>query len=854
MAAVESNIIKLVLVLARDVLGMKEELTNAMLRANEQAEAQNRSMRLEITAVCEEGTYPEFYRESPRALIERIREEFAPHLIIGVFGNHFGQEEDPSISADLKHKSDHLSESDWNQEFAQLADIWGQDDHPKVMLYIRFQPSDLKEDEKILKRYLSYLRGLLIPPGVYWNYFSNKKTERLETLVYDYLWKFICSRTSERVEKPAPNVDLTASEWEHINLSFLDKQRSYLESGNRLKPAEAASFFDGESPKWRLILSESIRPREAAERLAKEIGEKAYNNRPRMTLLLGPGGEGKSTILQQIAATLAEKHQDIHVLWRDIESAQPANLELSFIQHLQQSDNYFLLISDNAEQIAEELWESTLFLKKQLRSKIQFLLASRGTDWRWAEADRKEWGRTLGRDDFYIERVKELSEPDARRVIKSWEEAGPEGLGEFANIAATKRVTHLVRLAKEAKSKNPEEGSFLGAMLEARKSQTFDDYVFSILQRIERHGEVVAHRTLLNIFAHIVALHADNQQILSRPVLAHLIPCSEEELESEVITPLADEAATDASSWLVLVRHRKIADVAKRLLTSKYNINFDHRIIPDLLRAAAQLNLPPYKILRGINGGPWWRLPLFYARRKQTDLALRLVEILADAQPDDPFPVVTWANIYRNAGRKLIPKAASIFRERYGLISPQKINRGFFAEWAVSEGMIGNYYLDACLCGIALSDKMTEKYEGDTPVMMLLSALTSTFENLYRKMVAPAQPEIPGKEPAQTFLLTCAAAASLGLNKKAQKHLRADFDKGKSETYLAKGRQLGLEHGFDNIEPNQAINWLLHGLKLAWESRENDLIKQPTSIAPFPRSLPDFNASEFKNLRKLFSS
>jgi adenylate kinase family enzyme len=853
MVAAELNTIKLVLFLASDVLDMKDELMNTVIKVNQQAEAEKKAVRLEVSAVCEEGMYPGFYRESPRALIEQIRKEFTPHLIVGVFWNHFGVEEDPDISSVRKQDHGHLSESDWNQEFSQLSDMWAQDDYPKVMLYIYFKPVDLGESEKLLKRYLSYLRGVLTPPGLYWNYFSNKKTDRLGNRVYDYLWRFICSRTSDRFEKPDPDVDLTKSGWEHITSSFLDRQRSYLEAGNRLKDTEAASFFNGESPKWRLIVSESIRPREAVERLGKKIGETAYNNRPRMTLLLGPGGEGKSTILQQIAATLAEKHQDIHVLWRDIESATPAGLELAFIQQLQKTDNYFLLVSDNAEEIAEELWESVLFLQKQPHSKIQFLLASRGTDWRWAEADRKEWRRTLGEGNFFVEQVQPLTETDAKRVIESWEDAGAGGLGEFANIAVTKRVTHLVRLAKEAKSKNPEEGSFLGAMLEARKSQTFDDYVLSILQRIERRGEAVAHRTLLNIFAHIVALHADNQQILSRPVLAHLIPCSEEELESKVITPLADEAATDASSWLVLARHRKIADVAKRILTSNYNINFEHRILPDLFRAAIQLNLPSYKILWGTEARPWYRLPLFYARRKQVDLALRLINITAEAQRDDPFPIVTWANIYRNAGIKLRPKAASIFRERYELISPNKINRGYFAEWAVSEGMIGNHYLSAYLCGIALSDKMTEKYEGDTPIMMLLSEATTAFENLYLKTANRNQPEFFDESNAKTFRLACVAAAELGLSEKAQKHLRADFDKSKSETHLVKGRQLGIDNGLNNVGPSQAINWLLNGLKLAWMLREKDLIKQLDSITSFPSSIIDFNALEFKNLYKLFA-
>jgi hypothetical protein len=840
MATVELSRIKLVLVLASDVYDIQGELTNAVLRANQRAEAENRAIRVEITAVCQEGVYSGFYRESPRILIERIRTEFDPHLIIGVFWNHFGELEDPNATPD------------WKQEFSQLSQSWSQEEHPKVMLYIRFQQGNLGEKEKLLKSYIGYLREYLLPPGLYWNWFSNKRNEKLDNLVYDYLWKFICSKTSNRVEKPAPDVDLTDSGWEHVNSSFLDQQRSYLEAGNKLKPAEAASYFDGESPKWRLIVSESIRPREAAERLAKEIGEKAYNNRPRMTLLLGPGGEGKSTILQQIAAMLAEKHQDIHVLWRDIESARPTDLELSFIQQLQRSDNYFLLVSDNAEQIADGLWESLLFLKKQPRSKIQFLLASRGTDWRWAEADRKEWGRTLGRDDFYIERVKELTEGDARRVIESWEDAGTEGLGEFANIAAIKRVSYLIRLSKEEQSKNPEEGSLLGAMLEARKSQTFDDYVLSILHRIERRGVAVAGRSLLNIFAYIVALHADNQQILSRPVLAHLIPCSEAELESKVITPLADEAATDASSWLVLVRHRKIAEVAKRVLTSQYNVNFDYRILPDLIRAAIQLNLPPHEKLRGAEMRPWQILPKFYAKRRQLDLAVRLVEILADAQSDDPFPVVTWANIYRNAGRKLKPKAVDIFRKRYKLISPSMLNRGYFAEWSVSEGQIGNHYLSIFLCGIALSDRMTEKYEGDTPIIMLLSGMTSAFESVYQKMVDPGQPEFFDESKARTFLRACASAARLGLDEKAQKHLRPDFDKSKSETYLLKGRQLGSVHGLAEMEASQAITDLLAGLKLAWEYRERDFVKTDDSIAAFPSSLPNFDVLQFKKLYKLF--
>ncbi|HKQ04118.1 MAG TPA: hypothetical protein VJ464_03220 [Blastocatellia bacterium] len=828
----EQKTLRIVVALAEDVKDAKNDLTEVVDELNRVALAENCPVQAEIIAWCCEGSFPGFYCETPYLLIEEIYRCYSPDIIIGVFWKHFG--------------TDVLSSAfDLEQEYGRASKTWRQPDYSRVLLYLCEKTPDLKNDnERIQREYLIHFRGFFSIGEFWWPYKKKSAFRRtphsqeLSKIAYDHLLQIMRNWQAEGALvsidlNPPPDLNLPEG-WEYISRRQLDELRGELADGNRLDKVEVADYFDGEAPTWKVAASDSVPRRQIVKRLRGEIADAAYAGRLRVTLLSGPGGEGKSTILQQLVVDLTCRYARIHIIWhRHWLTPLPSSL----VRQLMKEQDHFVIVSDNAETIAKDVYEQVRLIRDEPRCNIQFLLASRGTDWLWANApDEFEWRRYLGERDFVREMIKLDSLEDAADIVKAWQDAG--SLGHLAEVREEDRARHLLELARGERARNPEEGSLLGAMLIARKSRTFSDYISEILKRLDMQ-QAPGGRTLKDAFAYIVALHADQRPILSRPVLKRVISCSWEDFDDKVITPLADEAVTD-SGWYILARHRMIAEVAKRILSDTAPDRFNRFILPDLLRAARMDYLDK-------QGGqlddetikPWNDLPRYYFRRKQVDLAARLAEVLADVESHDPFPVVTLAHIYRDAEQK--QKAANTFRQRYSTVQP---NKGYFYEWSVSEGQIGNHCYSTWLSGIALSDFVRERRPGDTPAVMVLSGLTSSLGKLFEKTGDPSNIRFYDTSAMVIFIKACAGAAQLGLDGRAHRNLKPMFDLEESKNHLREGRKLGAENGVGALSSIEALQSIREGINLAY-------VLQTKDEGELPDSLPDPNTLKFQDLENL---
>src|SRR5207237_1164244 len=171
---------------------------------------------------------------------------------------------------------------------------------------------------------------------------------------------------------------------------------------------------------------------------------------------------------------------------------------------------------------------------RQPNSNIQFLLASRGTDWQWRHGwSFSPWLKLLGERNFIRYTVGRLERNDARQIVEAWGELGPDGLGNLSEEQEGERARILFMRAAEEEQENIRrgggEGSFFGAILRTRKSKTLDAFVQGLLDRLRGHPAPDG-KTLEEVFAYVVTPHADNLYILSKPVLRHLLSCSSREL------------------------------------------------------------------------------------------------------------------------------------------------------------------------------------------------------------------------------------------------------------------------------------------------------------------------------------
>src|ERR1044072_6768423 len=175
---------KIAVALAEGIPDVRDNVAEAVRQVNQKAAEEERGGVVEVVGWCQEASYPGFYRESVRLLIEKIASDFAPDVILGVFWGRLGvARQDAAVSPE--------------EEFQLLASNLARDDHPRVRLYFldkAFNPRP--PDERDQKEFYLNFRG----------YFSSEsnllfpyvKQGRLTASIHDYLWGLISQSTRAR--------------------------------------------------------------------------------------------------------------------------------------------------------------------------------------------------------------------------------------------------------------------------------------------------------------------------------------------------------------------------------------------------------------------------------------------------------------------------------------------------------------------------------------------------------------------------------------------------------------------------------------------------------------------------------
>nr|VFJ86543.1 MAG: Calcineurin-like phosphoesterase [Candidatus Kentron sp. LFY] len=135
--------------------------------------------------------------------------------------------------------------------------------------------------------------------------------------------------------------------------------RDYLASLDT-NPDEAMilSYFDGRIPNWSLALCPQIPRRAVVRQLAERIVAATGDGRPTVNMLLGAGGEGKSTAFLQTIEAVLQADASWRVLHRRGETAE---LSRKLVDELPQdaphdAGQHWLIASDDADLIAEDVY------------------------------------------------------------------------------------------------------------------------------------------------------------------------------------------------------------------------------------------------------------------------------------------------------------------------------------------------------------------------------------------------------------------------------------------------------------------------------------------------------------------
>jgi predicted MPP superfamily phosphohydrolase len=513
--------------------------------------------------------------------------------------------------------------------------------------------------------------------------------------------------------------------WALIDSQFLNLRRQAIPED------EVIRFFDGRIPRWGLLLSGHIPVRQVVENIRDDVLSNSGHERASVSLITGAGGEGKSTALMQ-AAIIAVSEYGWNVLWRINESA---SLSPEIISQLARAERGWLIVSDDADTIASEVFQTATRLAALRRGDIHFLLAARDTDWHAAKGDQFTW------DPFALHKsyvLRGLSERDAEIVVTAWERFGPPGLGRLYGLEHASAVLRLLAAA-EAET-DVREGAFLGAMLRSRFGDALKDHVRALLTRLA--AREVLGTTLLDILVHIAAMHSEGVYILSKMVLAYHLNCDIPTLRRKVLVPLGEEAAATGAGQFILTRHRAVAEVTLDIAENVFGSDRDQalqNLAVAATRAAEEGHFVPEL-------GRWYFLSSHFEKTGDLELAVRIAQAVLDASPRDPFLRVHLSSLLRNAGQP--ERAARLFRGQVEAV--ERNRRPLLYEWAIAEGSVGNDALNVLLAFASIADETERRPPDLRQALLSLSGIVISLRNMY---------ELYGDV---RFLEGAAAAAQLG--------------------------------------------------------------------------------------------
>ncbi len=213
--------------------------------------------------------------------------------------------------------------------------------------------------------------------------------------------------------------------WQLIDKTFLEGKQSGLTDDSIL------SFFDGRVPSWSEALTTKIPRRLMVRDIVAELANSHEKGELRVTVILGAGGEGKSTIFYQTICDLALATSGWKIMWL----ANPARDILwpnKFLMELPPNEGGWLIASDDADLIAKYVFETAKSFRMSERRDIQFLLCCRDSDWLAIEANEWQWGDHV---TYTEKRLRGITQKDAELIIKAWSQFGSKGLGNLSGLS-----------------------------------------------------------------------------------------------------------------------------------------------------------------------------------------------------------------------------------------------------------------------------------------------------------------------------------------------------------------------------------------------------------------------------------
>jgi hypothetical protein len=343
--------------------------------------------------------------------------------------------------------------------------------------------------------------------------------------------------------EPEPEPGPVIPGWTAIDAEFLENAVA--------EGPDFCGFAEGMGPTWSVIGSGRLAERDRVREIETAVLSKRASKRGwSVHLLLGPDGEGHSTVVRQVAARVASRIASQggpwQVWWRD-----QGGLRWDQVGPAVVRGSKVLLVSDDADELLRRHDLDAFLDEKRLPGRLKrcggavhLLLTASAEDWRRALRAKPKW---LSAQAVIVHRTLHgLNPAEARRFAQAAQANDLAGRGSaLPDLDAQAQV--LVDLSTKR-----QEAKLLGALVESRTGNSLEDHVEDWLKRL-RGKRSTRFPLPLKAWLHVAALYSAGLGSMDQRILRAALNADNDGVEA---------AISGLSGWLLPVnqsRGRRVA-------------------------------------------------------------------------------------------------------------------------------------------------------------------------------------------------------------------------------------------------------------------------------------------------------
>ncbi|MDD5059345.1 MAG: SIR2 family protein [Sideroxydans sp.] len=399
--------------------------------------------------------------------------------------------------------------------------------------------------------------------------------------------------------------------------AWLELRKEKIQAIPAVSVEDRRRFLNGEAATWALVRDGYTAKRKTTSEALECLKQPGF----RAVLITGAGGEGKSTILKQIALDLLAEGYAVHV------AEEP---DESMFERIKSSRTQTALIVDHADLYRN--WQKLLRYAQNASRPIKLVLSARTNEWRYANSNG-------------------LGEQERNLVTVPVRKLSPEEISDIAGLVWNAKATKLPsKNDVEQKLKNDTNGFLLAAMLVATRGAPLTEILRDVLRQIahQKRGTELVHALGIVVALESRSNREGRPYFCSARLFQEVLGVSRQQMNAMCHNLVGEISLHLKGGYQVQTRHPAIAQIVFQVLFRDEPPMLEELPVhEDLLAAAGRI---AKETVRSSEQKLLSVIPLMYKRERDIEAARLLFRSGTDADPYDAHTWQAWALMEKEQG------------------------------------------------------------------------------------------------------------------------------------------------------------------------------------------------------------